>query len=76
MIVGMCALKQHGFTGFALAHCMLISCIGNCMTCMGVCLTINNNIVAVMLLNNTNYSSSEENTSSLFYFCPALLACD
>ena len=58
MIVGMCALKQHGFTGFALAHCILISCIGNCMTCMGVCLTINN-IVAVILLNNTNYSSSE-----------------
>ena len=49
----------------------LSSWIGNCMTCMAVCLTINV-IVAVIFLCDTNCSLSEENTSFLFYFCPAL----
>jgi ferredoxin len=73
MVIGMCTFKQHGLTGFALDRCILSSCIGNCMTCMGVCLT--NVIAAVTFQHNTNYSSSEENTGVLFYFCPALYKC-
>jgi len=71
MMIGICAFKQCGLTGFALAHCILNSWIGNCMTCMGVCLTVTV-IVAIIFLRNTNYFSSEENTSFLFYFCPTL----
>ena len=71
MMIGMCSCKQHGLTDFALTHCILSSCIGKYMTCMGVCLTINV-IVAVIFLYNTNYSSSEENASFLLYFCPSL----
>jgi len=55
MMIGMCAFKQHEPTGCALAHCILSSCIGNCMTCVKVCLTISV-IVTVIFLCNTNYS--------------------